>query len=576
MKLTSNTTASQQRRPSVAPAKTPSRWSSRLDSVYAVYAEMYPEMDEDELALPNGFVSREDERGKTLSSYTALAATAGYSTETPTTPWDERGATGLYGGGGRGADDKETGWARNFAFNLPPSDSGFEEDLRFEQDTSSQASTPLASPRFARTPSPDRSASGHLDDTANSASSLRRAREHAETPASVQHEPEPEKAHPDDTIDVGQIKKQHVMSAVPAPPSGPVLSSPKHALKMRPKLPRTPTLKWRPRSKKTLSISTPILPPGFVESLGMETFPLHPVTEEEEVSTPALPSVSAAPPAVASSPTAPTMRTLTPPRTPSIKRELARNPKLSPVGFGRESVTSESTQLPPPPSSAAPPVVVVAVTESDEASRGQRVQEGGPFASWSDHSPAVDLDDAPSPTLNLSSSSSPPPPRSWDCPAHGRGDSSSTSNSGFRDPWAPTHASTSSWSAHSHAEVSSSATPSNLWNAGYPHVGAGFVPPALPRFRQDSVASHYSDSGADADAPPASSSSAATTYRRSQPLSVVRRGENTYSFASLSPSTCGPEEGDVHPGPTTSSWRFPPGPAAVPLAGMSGFRNPFS
>lgn len=547
----------QQRRPSVATAKMPGRRSSRLDSVYAVYAEMYPELDEDDSPLPNGFVSREDERGTSLSSYTAVATK---SPKAPLAPWDERGATGLYGGGGRGADDKETGWARNFAFDLPASDSGFEEDLRFEEDTSTRSATPLASPRSERAPSPVTSASGRLSDTTHSASSLRLASE--VTSGSEPPESAPEKALPVHKIDAVQVKKQHVMSAVPTP-SEPALASPKHALRMPPKLPRTPTLKWRPRSKKPLSISTPILPPGFVESLGMETFPLHPVTEEEEKVSTLAPSVSAAPPTASSSPVTPTVRTLTPPRTPSIKRELALNPKLSPVGFGRDSVSSQPTS-----SSMFP--VAGGVSESDETSRGYRVQVG-PLASWSGYTPA-DYDGAPSPTLAPSCT-----PRA-DSQFHVRGDSSVTANNGFRDPWATSTSAaataswTSSWSANSHLEAS---VPSHGWHGGYPHFATATVPPQ--RFREDSVASHYSDSSTDAHAIVVPTES---TYRRSQPLSVVRRGENTYSFASLSPSTCGPdaEGAEDDRGPLSPSWRFPaqpPVPAGSDV-GMSGFRNPFS
>lgn len=46
----------------------------------------------------------------------------------PTRPWDQRGKTGLYGGGGRGADDSETGWVRNFQ---PEGD----EDQRGKRDS---------------------------------------------------------------------------------------------------------------------------------------------------------------------------------------------------------------------------------------------------------------------------------------------------------------------------------------------------------------------------------------------------------------------------------------------------------
>ncbi|GAA5981752.1 hypothetical protein JCM10908_004591 [Rhodotorula pacifica] len=521
----------------------PSRWSNRLDSVYAVYAEMYPEMDEAEADEgDSGFTSPEDQRGKAVSSYLPPVPHSRQSSRPENTlPWDERGATGLYGGGGRGADDQETGWARNFVLVPPPPVSGVEEDLRFEEEEGStdDTPTPLASPvppeasRVARAGSPVSSMSGHLSDTAHSASSIRRAREQAEltTESEAPSHAEPEvkferDAAPIHTVDIGQIKKQHARPTMPTP-SEPMLS-PKNAIKARPNLPRTPILKWRSRSKKAPTISTPILPPGFVESLGMETFALQPGVK------PPLPAARRPleGKTVEVLPIAPVARTLTPPRTPSIKRDLARNPKLSPVGFGRESVTAETTELPPPP-----PLVAV---ESDEASRGQRVQA----LSWSDSS--ISFEAAPS-TLE----------KSWDR-SHSRTESSATSSSGFRDPWA-----TSSSSAHSHSDASMPSKSS--WAPRYDPFDAAPAPPPQ-RFREDSVASQYSDS----DAPSPISPQGPTFLRQTQPLSVVRRGENTYSFASLSPSMCGPDD--------TVSWSFPAPVAPQNSAGpdLAGFRNPFS
>lgn len=526
-----------------------------------MYAEMYPELDEEAPPLPTGFTSQEDERGTTLSStYTAsVTYSASYSpaSGTKAAPWDERGATGLYGGGGRGADDHETGWARNFAFAPPPPlVSGVEEDLRFEEDTA--AATPLGSPitldppRIARTPSPVNSASGHLhlSDTAHSASSIRRAREEeADQAVSLQQEESAEPvALPVHTIDVAQIKKQQAVSSIPTP-SEPILSAAKqHTTKSRAKLPRTPSLKWRSRSSKKPTISTPILPPGFVESLGMATFPLLPGgggdrNRKSQLAPIQESSVVESKSATAPSPAVSTARTLTPPRSPSFSRELARNPKLSPVGFSRESITAEgSTALPPP----------VPIVESDEANRGQRVQVNHLPPMWTEEQelePAISFE---LPSMGFE-------------PSHGRTESSGT----FRDPWA------SSSSAHSQSDTSMRHEP---WTAAKydPHAHVQVAPPSpQQRFRQDSVASRYSEEEAADHAPHASSSSTLRPLS-SQRLSFVRRGENTYSFASLSPSTCGPLEDTV----SSSSWRFPPSPLSpvqyVGVGGMSGFRNPFS
>ncbi|TKA54350.1 hypothetical protein B0A53_03445 [Rhodotorula sp. CCFEE 5036] len=558
---------SSQRRPSAAATKGPSRWSSRLDSVYAMYAEMYPELDGEAPPLPTGFTSQEDQRGTTLlSTYTASAIySASYSpaSGTKAAPWDERGATGLYGGGGRGADDHETGWARNFAFAPPPPVSGVEEDLRFEEDTAAAAAaaatTPLGSPitldppRLARTPSPVNSASGHLSDTAHSASSIRRAREEQTEQQAVSLEqesaaPEQPVAVPVHTIDVAQIKKQQAVSSIPTP-SEPILSA-KHTIKSRPRLPRTPSLKWRSRSSKKPTISTPILPPGFVESLGMETFPLLPGgggdtnNKRKSQLAPIQESVVECKPAAAPSPSpvASTARTLTPPRTPSFGRELARNPKLSPVGFSRESLTAQSSALPPP---------VPIVVESDEANRGQRVQVNlAPLWTEPEVEPAISFE---LPSLSRFE------------PSHGRTESSGT----FRDPWA------SSSSAHSQSDTSMRHEP---WTAAKNHHPHAQVQIAPERFRQDSVASRYSEEEEEEEADHAAPPPSMLRPLSSQRLSFVRRGENTYSFASLSPSMCGPEDCVS----ASSSWRFPPSPLS-PAAqcvgvggGMSGFRNPFS
>lgn len=536
-----------QRRLSTYPSgQHPSRWSSRLDSVYAVYAEMYPEMDQHEADMPSasvGFASREDERGTTisgLSTYTPQPPPSTVSKNRKSgpsaTPWDERGATGLYGGGGRGADNRETGWTRGFAFSPPPPVTGCEEDLRFEEDSACGTSTPLASPAIldnatedGRTLSTNSSAGKLSPTTSHSASMLRRAREEAQLnaptdPEDTQSPPAP--ARPVHTVDIAQIKRQQAAATMPTP-SEPMLFS-KSLGKSKPKLPRAPTLRWRSRAKQGPSISNPILPPGFVESLGMQTFELHPgatppppqVATRSDRSTEAerTPTLAATPRAASPSP-----------RTPPTARNFASNPKLTPVGFDNAHQEDPSSFY-GTGFSGKPDL------ESNESSRGHRT--GMPL--WAESSMSFDA---------------PASSSSWEY-SHGRTDSSESSDSGFRDPW---NSSTSAQPHHVEAE-------SPAFGKHHQQLTGSFAMPTQPslmqRFREDSVASAYSDHA------PSPSTPATATFRRDPPLDLSRRGETTYSVASLSPSMAAPDD--------VIAWRFPQAnaPQAQPLS--NGFRNPFS
>lgn len=87
--------------------------SSRLDSVLDAYANMYVDFAQ----------SDEDEGGPEEQPEAQRRE-----------PWDTRGKTGLYGGGGRGADDSETGWVLDSPtpqHQQPRSRQG-EEDLRYD------------------------------------------------------------------------------------------------------------------------------------------------------------------------------------------------------------------------------------------------------------------------------------------------------------------------------------------------------------------------------------------------------------------------------------------------------------
>ncbi|GAA6042264.1 hypothetical protein JCM8097_000604 [Rhodosporidiobolus ruineniae] len=258
-------------------------------------------------------------------------------------PWDERGKTGLYGGGGRGADDRETGWVRDYAFSPAQNNPGFEEDLQFDGDeevgprdrTGSRASrgsratqgrraddgrrrssaesapssrgpvtpvnasfsVPPVNPKHAYADSGYRS----VGSPPQSAPSMRHA--HSHSTASSHHVPQGRAAsppppvpapirrtrvtpppHPVHTIDPSLVKKKATTSAIPTPsapmPVG-MTAPPVPSIQVNP----APTSE-RPRRKSAFSkfgrgkkapaISAPILPEGFVESLGMETFALYP------------------------------------------------------------------------------------------------------------------------------------------------------------------------------------------------------------------------------------------------------------------------------------------------------------
>ncbi|BGP55331.1 hypothetical protein JCM8202v2_002929 [Rhodotorula sphaerocarpa] len=533
------------RMPSSAASQGPSRWSTRLDSVYAVYAEMYPELADDVPDVPplpsSGFASREDQRG---------TAVATYHRSSPASPrkvpsraagdWVRPESTGLFGGGGRGADDRETGWTRHFALNPPPPVSGYEEDLRFEEDSTSDTPTPtpLASPAPIDTPHAETEQPTMVaPEAAPSATSLRRAREQAEGAAarvsSESNEPRTAPAPAAATTAVADKVKIAPISTEKPAISEPLLS-PKSAAKPKPKFPRASGLLWRTRSQKTPRISQPILPAGFIEALGMETFALQPGAP--------IPVNAIRPPHLrdadsnAAVPRPP--RTPSPPRTPVISQDLARNPKLSPVGFSTPQHGNTSTEWAPP--ALVPPAV------STEASRGHRVVEA-PL--WAESSISFG-------TPAGSSSSS------WDH-SHGRTDSSDTSNSGFRNPW-DSASSGLSTAAAAAAKGPEARVSGQGWNGGYQPAPVSDGPLPALRYRQDSEVSAYSEASSTPQSPDV------VAFRNEQPLSFVQRGEDTYSVASLSPHT-----GGLH---DIGSWRFPQmgsaGPS--PMMGLSGFRNPFS
>ncbi|KAK4704986.1 hypothetical protein P7C70_g1227, partial [Phenoliferia sp. Uapishka_3] len=92
--------------------------SSRFDSVLDAYANMYLDFAEDD-----------DDNEAAQSDFHQVQEVQ------PQEPWDQRGKTGLYGGGGRGADDTETGWVSDYTTQMQVDGSrgsNGEEDLHYD------------------------------------------------------------------------------------------------------------------------------------------------------------------------------------------------------------------------------------------------------------------------------------------------------------------------------------------------------------------------------------------------------------------------------------------------------------
>lgn len=257
----------------------------------------------------------DDEDPPPLPTHSSLAATAeddessdhgspeAYSASRP---WDTRGETGLYGGGGRGADDKETGWVSNYALGSPDA-RGPEEDLTYEEEH--RRTDRVGSKDTFRTATSGlrKSSSGTTQSslgpvTPKSSTFTGRDVPHiyygAMTPAATpeRHEVKLEryeqKSVPQVTrlpisppispkIDGERLRKKPSTIQKAAPQiSAPIMTAvnPDPSAMAAPPMARRKSAfsKWTSKSKKTPKISAPILPDGFVESLGMETIALTP------------------------------------------------------------------------------------------------------------------------------------------------------------------------------------------------------------------------------------------------------------------------------------------------------------
>lgn len=227
-------------------------------------------------------------------------------------PWDQRGKNGLYGGGGRGADDRETGWVTNYGIGggATQASSGVEEDLRYDggrEEGRTQRMSSRGTFRAARRRSSsgtEHSSYGPVTPTntsfsgpsggpqiVNPESGYRlppppTTKTTESQPPPLKHSysnpapPMPEQTQPP-LSPPSTLKKKTSPSSNKVVASGvpitPLVNPMQHVdTTLLNTTRRKPAFKWTGRSKKAPTISAPILPEGFVESLGMDTFALTP------------------------------------------------------------------------------------------------------------------------------------------------------------------------------------------------------------------------------------------------------------------------------------------------------------
>ncbi|BGO93968.1 hypothetical protein NBRC10512_005225 [Rhodotorula toruloides] len=594
--------------------------SNRIDSVLDAYVDMYAEDEEDE---EDG--SGEDLRG-TAAGRTRQEDLEPYESHVQSdTPWDERGKSGLYGGGGRGADDRETGWVRDYAFSPAPPVSGYEEDLRFDNDDGEESQQHSSHDQHRQSSETSGSSTGPLTPTngvdfgSACESALR------QTQATARSSP-PLHEQPIHTVDPARIKKKTIGAAIPTPSAPmPALASSgvKGAREDRPRVQRKTTFKLIGRSKKPPTISAPILPEGFVESLGMETFPLYPgvkapqhalLSPSLKEDRPSTPPASSPRPAATGGLVSASPRIRSPPT-----RKAAPRPKHVP--------TRAEGSTPPLRDRPISPPVVAQVREQHFSTRGyddddepqprqqqqqQHQQYTRPTTSPPRSSPSRAQQHEASPPFEQYSGS------------HARTASSATVGSGFRDPWSATRTSSGTPSIRSQSTAHNRTSPSragergsmastvheldyrkggsvksNLSSHARPvptfqlEVADDFEPSPLQRTtddRQGSLSSEYSELS---EAPPTNNfhpSNAFSGYTPSTTVGQLRK--NSIAYAPVQPlklgarpafdnrqSTASNFGGDVVWGGPTDVSRpqsvASPFQGYAPTIGTTGFRNPF-
>ncbi|BGP31902.1 hypothetical protein JCM10296v2_003681 [Rhodotorula toruloides] len=588
--------------------------SNRIDSVFDAYVDMYAEDEEEE----DG--SGEDLRG-TAAGRTRQEDLEPYESHAQSdTPWDERGKSGLYGGGGRGADDRETGWVRDYAFSPAPPVSGYEEDLQFDNEDDGESQQHSSHDQHRQSSETSGSSTGPLTPTngvdfgSARESALRQTQETTRSSPRLHEQP----IH---TVDRARIKKKTTIGAAIPIPSAPMpaLASSGHkgGREDRPRIQRKTTFKLIGRSKKPPTISAPILPEGFVESLGMETFPLYPGVKppQHALLSPSLKEDRASAPSAAS----PSAAALVP-ASPRIRspptRKAAPRPKHIP--------TRAEGSTPPLRDRPISPPVVAQLREQHFSTRGYDDEDEPQPRQQQLQQYTRPTNSPPRSSPSRAQQREASPPFEQYSGSHARTASSATVGSGFRDPWSATrtssgtpsirsqstaHNRTSSYRAGERGSMASTvheldcrkggSVKSNLSSHARPvptfqlEVADGLEPSPLQRTTDDghgSLSSEYSELS---DAPPTNNfhpSNAFSGYTPSTTVGQLRK--NSIAYAPVQPlnlgarpafdnrqSTASNFGGDVVWGGPTDVSRpqsvASPFQGYAPTIGTTGFRNPF-
>ena len=323
--------------------------ASCVDSVLDSYADMY---GSDEEQTNSNYDEEETEPSPPLDEleYDEDEEEVEHKEESPVEkkePWDQRGKNGLYGGGGRGADNTETGWVSEYESEAPDEQqraiqvqdtarSSFEDqEDNYLHPTSAAVAKPFlpSHPNYYQTHHKRPSSSGTdyssygpitpIDTNFPASSHIQPVLGYQtlyNPPAILELQPTPDKLASAIVFPAPPHLRQHRELSVPnigspliaspemegsprrqSEPTTPLTDSPRPApspLRKKPihhgplvgakplqttahdvvvkskKL--SGTFRWSGRSKKAPTISNPILPDGFVESLGMSTFELTP------------------------------------------------------------------------------------------------------------------------------------------------------------------------------------------------------------------------------------------------------------------------------------------------------------
>lgn len=589
--------------------------------MFDAYADMYAEEDYQE---EGG--SGEESRG-TATSRTRQEHLEPYESHAQSDmPWDERGKSGLYGGGGRGADDRETGWVRDYAFSPAPPVSGYEEDLRFGEDDDEEHGDDSLDHSFYGQPEQSFEASGSStgqlapanEVDSNSARDPALRHTQATTSTRTPRISPPLHHSPVHTIDLARLKKKTLGSAVSTPSSptpAVATSATKGAPEDRLRLQRKTTFRLMGRAKKPPTISAPILPEGFIESLGMETFPLYPGVKPPQHALLSPPLKEEDRPAPSSTPPPrPAGNVGLVPASPRIRSSPSR--KASPRPKNIPARAEGST--PPLRDRPISPPVVAQIREQQFTTRGYDDVE--PQQPQYAAQQQVYAQQTTSPPRSTHSHPFEQYPRS-----HTRKSSSATIGSGFRDPWSASRTPSGPPSIRSQStthnrtpsyRAGEGGTTANTFHdvdyrkdggessSGSSHarpiptfqleVADDFEPSPLQRTadqRQGSVSSEYSELS---EALPANGFPPSNTFHSAYTpsTSVGHPRKKSVAYALVQPLNLAPRPpldnrestasnigGDVVWGGPTDVSRPPsfasPFQGYAPTIGTTGFRNPF-